>query len=179
MNLIRFLVGETLYSFHGTIGVIPEKRFDYEKKNPILADKPIQYGTHFVDKLQIHLVATAKVYEELYYHIMQEPAFYIAWHTYSGFQIRTVADKVPYPSRLRFLNDSVSFSLETERYSNPRKFVDPDDVGLDKKHFFNVKWGEGTIATTMWNGDSVAVPAPPQTKIFGGNNHDQTSTSTP
>ena len=173
--MIYIVVGDTKYEFQGTVSVTPERHYLYEKKHPSVADEFIRFGGYFKDKLQVMLFATALIYEELYYHVLQEEVFYIAWHTITGFQIRSITEQLPYPSRLRYFNDSVSFSLTSAKYEKPQKFTAPTEGTL---LFFNLKWNEKTISNTMWNGNTVSSSNPPKIKLYGGTHHVELSMPT-
>ena len=145
---VKFKIADHTFSYIGTVAITPERKYDYEKKKAGETDRFIRFGAHYIDKLQITLLCDAVSYENLYHQIVHNDFFFIGFFTKTGFVCRSVRQKLPLPARLRFLDDSVSFSLETERYTNPSLHQ------IDAlEHWYNFKWNEATIDVTMWNGN--------------------------
>ena len=133
-----------VYHFHGTVNVETKEEYQYEKKHPIEIGKFYRTGKHFIDNLKISIVATPQAYENLYFASIRNNAYLIAWDTYTGFQYRWLRANLPYPSRVRVLNDKVDFSVETEPY-----FV--VNRTMSKDFMKNFRWNKATIKDTVWN----------------------------
>ena len=133
-----------VYHFHGTIDVTTKEEYQYEKKHPIAIGKYFRSGKYFVDTLKISIITTPEVYENLYFASLRNKAFLVAWDTYTGFQYRWLQACLPYPSKVRFLNDKVDFSIETAPY-----FV--TNRKMDKDFMKNFRWNLATIKDTVFN----------------------------
>ena len=133
-----------VYHFSGTIDVETNEEYLYEKKHPIIIDKYFRAGKFFVDTLKVSIVATPQAYENLYFASIRNNAYLIAWDTYVGFQYRWLRANLPYPSRVRFLNDKVNFTIETAPY-----FV--INRSMSKDFMKNFRYNKATIKTTVFN----------------------------
>jgi len=133
-----------VYHFHGTLEVTTKEAYQYEKKHPITIDKYYRSGKYFIDTLKVSIVATPEVYENLYFASIRNNAYLIAWNTYTGFQYRWLRANLPYPSKVRFLNDKVDFSVETAPY-----FVVNRNMSQDFMR--NFRYNIATTQDTVWN----------------------------
>jgi hypothetical protein len=94
--------------------------------------------------LKITIVATPRDYENLYFASIRNNAYLVAWDTYTGFQYRWLRAVLPYPSKVRFLNDKVDFTVETAPY-----FV--INRTMAKDFMENFRWNLATIKDTVFN----------------------------
>jgi hypothetical protein len=133
-----------VYHFHGTVDVTTKEEYQYEKKHPVSIDKYFRTGKYFFDVLKISIVATPEAYENLYFASIRNNAYLIAWDTFTGFQYRWLRANLPYPSKVRFLNDKVDFTIETSPY-----FV--INRSMSKDFMKNFRWNKATIKETVWN----------------------------
>jgi len=133
-----------VYHFHGTIDVTTEEEYQFEKKHPVIIDKYFRSGMYFIDTLKISIVATPQAYENLYFASIRNNAYLVAWDTYTGFQYRWLRANLPYPSKVRFLNDKVDFTIETAPY-----FV--INRSMSKDFMKNFRWNKASIKETVWN----------------------------
>ena len=133
-----------VYHFEGTVDVTTKDEYQYEKKHPIIIDKYFRSGKYLIDTLKISIVATPQTYENLYFASIRNNAYLVAWDTYTGFQYRWLRANLPYPSKVRFLNDKVDFTVETSAY-----FV--VNRTMAKDFMKNFRWNLATIKETAWN----------------------------
>jgi hypothetical protein len=156
--MVRFLVGEKLYHFTGSINVIPVERYIHEHKNPMNSDVYYREGKYYIDTLNINLIVNdIKGYESFFndcYDSITDQnlhaesknnldTYIIEWETPSGFRWRRVRQKPPYPSSVRFINGVVEFTVDTESYE---QYL-PDQQSIT----INRKWNRHTIKTTVYN----------------------------
>ena len=133
-----------VYHFHGTVDVETKELYQFEKKHPIEIGKYYRHGKHYIDTLKISIVTTPKDYENLYFASIRNKRYLIAWDTHTGFQYRWITANLPYPSRIRFLNDKVDFAIETLSYRTTNRSMKDDFMK-------NFRWNMATIATTVFN----------------------------
>ncbi len=140
--MIRIKVGDTIYDFHGTINVDQKSKFQSVKSNPYAPTSPFQFGKYFVDTLDISIISDPEKYESLYYDVCENAVFFVAWETYTGYQYREIRNQsLPYPSKSRFLNNVISFKLESEQYTQINR--DMPNITMNQK--FNVSTIDNTI----------------------------------
>lgn len=143
MKMIRIKTGSELHEFYGTIDVTPEIEHMVEEEcvyNPGLS---YRFGKYFIDKIQLNLSISAEDYENLYYKVMQAAEWIIAWETLTGYQWRKSRSPLPYPSKIRFINDAVTLKIESEPYINP--------INNMTNITLNTIWNESTPDNTIWN----------------------------
>jgi hypothetical protein len=133
-----------VYYFYGTIDVTTKEEYQYEKKHPVIVDKFFRSGKYFIDTLKVSIVATSKAYENLYFASIRNNAYLIAWDTCTGFQYRWLRANLPYPSKVRFLNDKVDFTVETAPYFKLNRSMSNDFM---KNFMYNL----ATIQDTVFN----------------------------
>lgn len=147
-NINEFSGGELYFSFEGKVDVFPECKNTFEHQSPF--DPTVVYcdpaGVYFCDSLNITLIANKGNYAKLYYaalRTIQKPC-YVIWRTSLGLQYRKIKGTLPFPDKLRFLKDSVSFKINSEPYFE----VIEDMRDITKT---NRRWNVATIANTAWN----------------------------
>jgi len=143
MKMIRIKIGNELHEFYGTIDVTPQIEHLIEHECSYNTGLSYRFGKHFVDKIKLNLAISAEAYETLYYRVMQANEWIIAWETLTGYQWRKTRSPLPYPSKIRFINDSVTLNLESEPYTNPNNNM--TNITL------NTIWNESTPENTVWN----------------------------
>ena len=136
-------VNANIFVLHGTITVNPNVKYMYEKPNPFVANEFFRHGKYYTDNLRISCICDPEKYETLYYMCLAADKYLVAWETVSGYQWRIINEKIPYPSELRFLNGRVEFGVETAPYTEITQMMN--------KLTHNFKWGQSTIANTVWN----------------------------
>jgi len=133
-----------LYVFPGTIEAKTMVKYLYEKKDPSVAGGYFRSGKYFVDQLKISIIATPSAYEMLYFASIRNPKYLVGWETYTGFQFRWLQDVLPYPSRIRWLNERVDLTLETAPYHNIKLKMQDDFLK-------NFRYNLATINTSVLN----------------------------
>jgi hypothetical protein len=142
--MVRIKVGSTLYEFKGTLTHNPSIKYLSSQVNPFEPTNPYQFGKYFQDQLDVNLICTKSEYETLFFAVAQADEFIIAWETPTGYQSRKIRKQLlPYPSKIMFFIDQVSFKLESEPYASLIK----DMPNITR----NTIWNVSTIANTNWS----------------------------
>jgi CRISPR/Cas system-associated protein Cas10 (large subunit of type III CRISPR-Cas system) len=144
MMMIHIRVGEELFVFPGRIDVDFQKRYLYEKTNPFVASESFRHGVYYTDILAVSLVASALDYQRLYFLVLKAENYYIGWEIGDAFQYRQVKEKLPYPSRMRFISDLIEFSVESKPYY---EIID----NMCRLEILNRAFGMNRIVDTIWN----------------------------
>lgn len=143
MKMIRIKTGNELHEFLGTIDITPETNYLIEHPCGYNTGLSYRFGKHFIDKIQLTLAITAQAYENLFYKVIQAEEWIISWKTITGYQWRKSRSNLPYPSKIRFLNNAVTLKIESEPYTNP--------INNMTNITLNTVWNESTLDNTVWN----------------------------